>query len=82
MTSLAQSMLSHFILFVYLWGPSSAKDSFKFLTRYLATFSDEDAYALSEAKEEAVRAIVDFVKAPDMFQVSLVCLFALHINWL
>ncbi|XP_027153100.1 eukaryotic translation initiation factor 3 subunit M-like [Coffea eugenioides] len=50
---------------------SSAKDSFKFLTRYLATFSDEDAYALSEAKEEAVRAIVDFVKAPDMFQCDL-----------
>lgn len=50
---------------------SSAKDSFKFLTRYLATFSDEDAYALNEAKEEAVRAIVDFVKAPDMFQCDL-----------
>lgn len=25
---------------------------------------------MSEAKEEAVHAIVDFVKAPDMFQVS------------
>lgn len=48
------------------------KDSFKFLTRYLATFADEEAYALNEAKEEAVRAIVDFVRAPDMFQVSIV----------
>ncbi|XP_062151015.1 uncharacterized protein LOC133859588 [Alnus glutinosa] len=50
---------------------SSAKDSFKFLTRYLATFSGEDAYKMSEAKEEAVHAIVDFVKAPDMFQCDL-----------
>lgn len=48
---------------------SSAKESFKFLTKYLATFSAEDAYTLSEAKEEAVHTIVEFVKAPDMFQV-------------
>lgn len=46
-----------------------SKDSFKFLTNYLATFSGEDAHVLSEAKEEAVRAIVDFVRAPDVFQV-------------
>lgn len=50
---------------------SSAKDSFKFLTKYLETFSGEDAYKMSEAKEEAVHAIVDFVKAPDMFQCDL-----------
>ncbi|KAE8021425.1 hypothetical protein FH972_007317 [Carpinus fangiana] len=50
---------------------SAAKDSFKFLTKYLATFSGEDAYKMSEAKEEAVHAIVDFVKAPDMFQCDL-----------
>lgn len=49
-----------------------AKDSLKFLTRYLATFSGEDAHALSEAKEEAVRAVVEFVKAPDIFQVIYV----------
>jgi hypothetical protein len=49
-----------------------SKDSFKFLTDYLATFSGEDAHVLSEAKEEAVRAIVDFVKAPDLFQVICV----------
>ncbi|MCI04195.1 eukaryotic translation initiation factor 3 subunit M-like [Trifolium medium] len=51
---------------------SLSKDSFKFLTNYLATFSGEDALVLSEAKEEAVRAIVDFVKAPDVFQVICV----------
>ncbi|KAG2710944.1 hypothetical protein I3843_04G049600 [Carya illinoinensis] len=50
---------------------SSAKDSFKFLTKYLATFSGEDANTMSEAKEEAVRAIVEFVRAPDMFQCDL-----------
>lgn len=50
---------------------SSAKDSFKFLTKYLATFSGEDAYAMGEAKEEAVRTIIEFVKAPDMFQCDL-----------
>ncbi|CAN1322588.1 Eukaryotic translation initiation factor 3 subunit M [Linum perenne] len=48
---------------------SSTKDGFKFLTKYLATFSGEDAIA--EAKEEAVRAVVEFVKAPDMFQCEL-----------
>jgi len=35
----------------------------------LATFSPEDEHAMGEAKEEAVNAIVEFVKAPDMFQV-------------
>ncbi|KAJ6371215.1 hypothetical protein OIU77_001674 [Salix suchowensis] len=50
---------------------SSAKDSFKFLTKYLATFSDEDTYKMGEAKEEAVRTIIEFVKAPDMFQCDL-----------
>lgn len=48
---------------------SSANDYFKFLTKYLATFSGEDASTLSEAKEEAVHAIVEFVKAPNMFKV-------------
>lgn len=50
---------------------SSAKDSFKFLTKYLATFSDEDTYKMGEAKEEAAHTIIEFVKAPDMFQVLL-----------
>ncbi|KAK1267880.1 hypothetical protein QJS04_geneDACA006921 [Acorus gramineus] len=50
---------------------SLAKDSFYFLTKYLATFAGEDTYTMSEAKEEAVRAIVEFVKAPDMFQCDL-----------
>ncbi|KAI8030334.1 Eukaryotic translation initiation factor 3 subunit M [Camellia lanceoleosa] len=50
---------------------SLARDSFKFLTKYLATFSGEDAYNIGEAKEEAVRTIIEFVKAPDMFQCDL-----------
>ncbi|KAI9153147.1 hypothetical protein LWI28_006718 [Acer negundo] len=50
---------------------SSSKDSFKFLTKYLATFSGEDASTVGEAKEEAVRTIIEFVKAPDMFQCDL-----------
>jgi len=49
----------------------SAKDSYSFLLKYLATFDGEDAYTTSEAKEEAVRAIIEFVKAPDMFQCDL-----------
>jgi len=49
-----------------------AKDSLSFLTKYLATFSsaDEELYSTNETKEEAVRAIIEFVKSPDMFQVS------------
>lgn len=47
-------------------GKGSAKESFRYLTKYLATFSGED-----EAKEEAVRAVIEFVKAPDMFQCDL-----------
>eukprot|EP01018_Ginkgo_biloba_P038217 Gb_32931 [translate_table: standard] len=49
----------------------SAKDSYSFLLKYLATFTNEDAYTLSEAKEEAVRAVIEFVKAPDVFQVCI-----------
>lgn len=50
---------------------SSSKDSFKFLTKYLATFTGEDAHTLGEAKEEAVHTIIEFVKSPDMFQCDL-----------
>lgn len=49
---------------------SSARDSFSFIVKYLETFSGEES-SLSEAKEEAVRAVVEFVKAPDMFQGDL-----------
>ena len=48
-----------------------AKDSYTFLVRYLATFAGADASMLHEAKEEAVRAIIEFVKSPDMFQVKV-----------
>ncbi|KAL0381000.1 UNVERIFIED_CONTAM: Eukaryotic translation initiation factor 3 subunit M [Sesamum angustifolium] len=50
---------------------SSAKDSFNFLVKYLETFSGGDAMTVAEAKEEAVHAIIEFVKAPDMFQGDL-----------
>lgn len=46
------------------------KESLQFLTKYLATFSNEDAQVLDEAKEEAVRAVIEFVKASSIFQVS------------
>jgi len=41
-----------------------AKDSYTFLVKYLATFAEEDASTLNEAKEEAVRAVIEFVKSP------------------
>ncbi|XVF60702.1 hypothetical protein PTKIN_Ptkin08bG0069600 [Pterospermum kingtungense] len=50
---------------------SSGKDYFKFLTKYLATFSSEDPYTMGEAKEEAIHTVIEFMKAPDMFQCDL-----------
>ncbi|KAI4352443.1 hypothetical protein L6164_006693 [Bauhinia variegata] len=50
---------------------SMVKEYFQFLTKYLATFSGEDVHALAEAKEEAVHAVVEFVKSPDLFQCDL-----------
>ncbi|KAL0744636.1 hypothetical protein Bca4012_086149 [Brassica carinata] len=50
---------------------SLVNDSLKFLTKYLATFSNEDAQVLDEAKEEAVRAVIEFVKASSIFQCDL-----------
>ncbi|CAL9230401.1 unnamed protein product [Arabidopsis halleri] len=50
---------------------SLAKESLQFVTKYLATFSNEDTQVLSEAKEEAVRAVIEFVKAPSIFQCDL-----------
>ncbi|KAG1347778.1 eukaryotic translation initiation factor 3 subunit M [Cocos nucifera] len=52
---------------------SLVKDSFAFLTKYLATFSGTggESYAMNEAKEEAVRAVIEFVKSPDIFQCDL-----------
>ncbi|XP_031107838.1 eukaryotic translation initiation factor 3 subunit M-like [Ipomoea triloba] len=47
------------------------KESFKFLTRYLATFSGDDAHTMTEAKEAAVNTITEFVKVPDMYQCDL-----------
>ncbi|KAH9626701.1 hypothetical protein KSS87_021600 [Heliosperma pusillum] len=50
---------------------SSGKESCNFVAKYLATFSQEEVNALSEVKDEAVNAIVEFVKASDMFQCDL-----------
>ncbi|CAH1443552.1 unnamed protein product [Lactuca virosa] len=50
---------------------SSTKENLKFLTTYLATFSGDDAHDINEAKEEAAYTIIEFVKAPDMFQCDL-----------
>ncbi|KAL0709552.1 hypothetical protein Bca4012_016530 [Brassica carinata] len=50
---------------------SLTKESLQFATRYLATFSNEDTQVLSEAKEEAVRATIEFVKAPSIFRCDL-----------
>ncbi|XP_010937703.1 uncharacterized protein [Elaeis guineensis] len=52
---------------------SMVKDSFAFLTKYLATFSGtgDESYAMNEAKEEAVRAVIEFVKSPDIVQCDL-----------
>lgn len=47
------------------------KESLQFLTKYLATFSSEDAQVLDEVKEEAVRAVIEFVKASSIFQVRM-----------
>ncbi|KAJ0249819.1 Eukaryotic translation initiation factor 3 subunit M [Hirschfeldia incana] len=48
---------------------SLVKESLNFLTKYLATFSNEDS--LDEGKEEAVRAVIEFVKASSIFQCDL-----------
>ncbi|VVA96141.1 unnamed protein product [Arabis nemorensis] len=50
---------------------SLVKESLTFLTKYLATFSNEDAQVLDEAKDEAVRAVIEFVKASTIFQCDL-----------
>ncbi|KAH7845851.1 hypothetical protein Vadar_006687 [Vaccinium darrowii] len=47
---------------------SSGKDAFEFLIKYLALFSGQDAHAICEAKEEAVRSIIEFVKSSGTFQ--------------
>ncbi|CAF1794420.1 unnamed protein product [Brassica napus] len=50
---------------------SLVKESLNFLTKYLATFSNDDAQVLGEAKEEAVRAVIEFFKASSIFQCDL-----------
>lgn len=50
---------------------SMSKESFTFLSKYLTTFSVEEALTMNEEKEEAVQAIIEFVKSPDMFKCDL-----------
>ncbi|KAK1438929.1 hypothetical protein QVD17_04742 [Tagetes erecta] len=50
---------------------SSPKETLNFLTKYLVTFSREDSHAMEEAKEEAAYTIIEFVRAPDIFQHDL-----------
>jgi hypothetical protein len=45
-----------------------SKDAFNFLVKYLSTFGKDEASS-AEAKEGAARAAVDYIKAPDAFQV-------------
>ncbi|KAL5654033.1 hypothetical protein ACJX0J_033352, partial [Zea mays] len=50
-----------------------AKEYFNFLNKYLATFkgSDDESATIGDAKEEAVAAIIEFVKSPNLFQCDL-----------
>ncbi|KAK8969503.1 hypothetical protein KSP40_PGU019508 [Platanthera guangdongensis] len=50
---------------------STSKELFTFLSKYLTTFSLEEALTTNEEKEEAVHAIIEFVKSPDMFHCDL-----------
>ncbi|KAK8947515.1 hypothetical protein KSP40_PGU019400 [Platanthera guangdongensis] len=50
---------------------STSKESFTFLSKYLTTFSLEEALTTNEEKEEAVHTIIEFVKSPDMFHCDL-----------
>ncbi|XP_020588237.1 eukaryotic translation initiation factor 3 subunit M-like isoform X3 [Phalaenopsis equestris] len=50
---------------------NTCKESFVILSKYLTTFSTEEALAMNEEKEEAVRAITEFVKSPDIFECDL-----------
>lgn len=50
---------------------SMSKEYFNFLNKYLATFkgSDDESATIGDAKEQAVAAIIEFVKSSNLFQV-------------
>jgi translation initiation factor 3 subunit M len=52
---------------------SMNKEYLNFLNKYLATFkgSEDDANAIGSTKEEAVAAIIEFVKSSNLFQVQI-----------
>jgi translation initiation factor 3 subunit M len=59
---------------------SMGKEYLDFLNKYLATFkgSEDDADAIGSAKEEAVAAIIEFVKSYNLFQVLILHLTSLY----
>ncbi|KAJ4759944.1 Eukaryotic translation initiation factor 3 subunit M [Rhynchospora pubera] len=68
-----QRALFHVISNILKDSKSMGKESFTFLSKYLATFSGtgEDAVAMNEVKEDAVRAIVEFIRSQDQFRCDL-----------
>ncbi|XP_062185661.1 uncharacterized protein LOC133889197 isoform X3 [Phragmites australis] len=48
-----------------------SKEYFNFLNKYLATFKGDDSDAIDDAKQEAVAAIIEFVKSSSLFQCDL-----------
>eukprot|EP00850_Spirogloea_muscicola_P019612 SM000195S05259 [mRNA] locus=s195:3038:5010:- [translate_table: standard] len=50
---------------------SASKESFAYLVKYLGTYSANDPLHEVDAREEAVNAALDFIRAPDMFQCDL-----------
>lgn len=56
-----------------------SKDAFNFLVKYLSTFGKDEAGS-AEAKEGAARAAVDYIKAPDAFQVRGPCSGAIQVR--
>jgi hypothetical protein len=57
-----------------------SKDAFNFLVKYLSTFGKDEASS-AEAKEGAARAAVDYIKAPDAFQVRGLGSRNLKVRW-
>ncbi|KAK1274203.1 hypothetical protein QJS04_geneDACA007976 [Acorus gramineus] len=57
---------------------ATAKRFLLFLDKVFGYICGEDAYTMSEAKEVAVRAIVEFVKSPDRFQCDLLDMAAVE----
>jgi translation initiation factor 3 subunit M len=59
---------------------SMGKEYLDFLNKYLATFkgSEDDVDSIGSAKEEAVAAIIEFVKSSNLFQVLILHFTSLY----